>query len=229
MSRSLSRSPGDGTRGTSHTCTLCWTMDYEGVPRRGGMCPTCGPPKPPMLLYDVLRDSPLFDVDPHAHLPDLECLYIVVGLLSAAYHTHHTETLAALLPWVTGCLGPNVTCGAPIAAGSAAFASTPAFHRPQPVSSLHVMLLAPSGSGKSTLVNDLATKLAPVYGTNGVHSGSSPQALLCHLKATKGCSVSASDESWTLYGADYLGKSAKGHGAGASDGDLLNKCAPRCV
>ena len=76
-----------------------------------------------MLLYDVLRDSPLFDVDPHAHLPDLECLYIVVGLLSAAYHTHHTETLAALLPWVTGCLGPNVTCGAPIAAGSAAFAS----------------------------------------------------------------------------------------------------------
>jgi hypothetical protein len=200
-----------------------------------GYCASCGPDKPPMLLYDVARESlePLLYLDPSTHLAELDCLYLIVGLLSAHYHIHETEVLVALLPWTTACLGSKVLVGGPPPTPGHELRSRPASYAPQTASSLHVMLLAPSGCGKSTLVNDLVAKFSGVFGSGGagggagpggpgVHSGSSPPALIAHLKASGGASMSATDEAWSLYG-DFLGKSGKGAGAAAADGDLLNK------
>jgi hypothetical protein len=165
-------------------------------------------------MYDVLA------VDPSINLCDLECLYLVVGLLSSHFKTNAPETLVALLPWVTACLGPHVTVGGPPPEPGKEHLSVPTYYAPQVGSSLHVCLVAPSGAGKSTLVNTLLAKLAPVF-PHGVHGGSTVPALVGFCHASGGAACSCSDEAWSLYG-DYLGKSAKPT-AGAADGDIVNK------
>lgn len=210
-------------------------VPHPGPTRRRGhgeefQCRTCGPaPRPRMLRYDTLRGSPLFEVDMSIFLPDLWALYLVTGLLSSSSHAHTTEVLGSVLPFTTACLGSHVTVGARVSGNP--FQSAPAHHLPQAVASLHIMLLAPSGSGKSTLVNELLARLSSVFATTsgeggavrpgpGIHTGSSAAALLAHLKSSGGCSLSVSDESFSLY-HDYFGKAHRGGGGG--DADAFNK------